>query len=66
MEKLIDQADCVSIQRIAYSSASQFNKKQFNRAIQELYLTDQKLNLSAATIANMTKVLDFCAQKLST
>ncbi|MDQ5824041.1 MAG: ATP-binding protein [Chloroflexota bacterium] len=65
MEFLIDETDRITIQNSAYPSTAKFNKTHFNRAVQELYLTNQHLSLSATTKSNMERILDFCAGKLS-
>jgi predicted ATP-dependent endonuclease of OLD family len=64
MEDLIQEKDRNLIQRSAYPNASGFNKTHFNRAIQELFLTDKKLNLSANTLTNFEKTIDFCSERL--
>jgi len=64
MESLIEKTDIVAIQSVAYPSTSKFNKTHFNRAIQELYLTNKKPKMSKVTVNNFQKLLKFCEQKL--
>ena len=42
---------------------SDFNKKQFNRALQENLMTKTTFSFSSDTINNFTKVLDFLNTK---
>lgn len=64
MESLVEKPDVISIQSLAYPSALKFNKTHFNRAIQELYLTNKMPTISQATKDNFKKLLEFCEQKL--
>jgi predicted ATPase/5S rRNA maturation endonuclease (ribonuclease M5) len=64
LEYLITETDRLQIQQAAYPTATRFNKTHFNRAIQELYLTDHRLSLSPATLNNFEKLCEFCAEKL--
>jgi len=64
MESLLEASDQNKIQKSAYPGATGFNKKHFNRAIQELYLTNQRLKLTARTIARFEKIFNFCSDKL--
>jgi energy-coupling factor transporter ATP-binding protein EcfA2 len=64
MELVLEEADRKKIQQTVYKSPTDYNKKDFNRAIQELYLTDQRLKLTARTTARFTKILEFCSQRL--
>lgn len=64
MESLLEVSDQNKIQKSVYSGASAFNKKTFNRAIQELYLTNQSIKLTARTISRFEKIFKFCTDKL--
>jgi predicted ATP-dependent endonuclease of OLD family len=63
-EGLFTDAEKNRIQKSAYPGASGFNKTHFNRAIQEAYLTGNKLTLSKGTMAKFQKIVDFCSEKL--
>jgi predicted ATP-dependent endonuclease of OLD family len=64
MESLLEPSDQNKIQKSVYPGASDFNKKTFNRAIQELYLTNQRLKLTARTIGRFEKIFKFCTENL--
>jgi predicted ATP-dependent endonuclease of OLD family len=65
MEQVLPQADRLLIQTTAYPATVSYKKTHFNRAIQELYLTNRISTISATTIANFEKILEFCEQKLN-
>lgn len=65
MERLADEADRMAIQTTVYPKAKTFKKTYFNRAVQELYLTDQRPGVSKTTLGNFEKVLAFCQEKLT-
>lgn len=59
MEFLLDEQERLAVQNSTYPAATEFNKTQFNRALQELFLTKKQVPLSQATEANFLKVLTF-------
>jgi predicted ATP-dependent endonuclease of OLD family len=63
-EGLFTDTEKNKIQKSAYPTTIGFNKKHFNRAIQEAYLTDNKLSISKGTLGKFQKVIDFCSEKL--
>lgn len=65
MEHLVTEQDRMTIQATAYPSSKRFNKTHFNRAIQELFLTNQIVTLSTTTQTNFGKLLQFCADQLA-
>lgn len=65
MESLISEDDRRVIQSLAYPDSKKFNKTHFNRAIQELYLTNQRPNLMTVTVDRFEKLLGFCAERLT-
>lgn len=65
MESILEPADQLKVQKIAYKDSTTFNKKTFNRSIQELYLTNQSVRLNARTIARFKKIFEFCKGKLA-
>jgi len=65
MESLIEDSDRKLIQNIAYPSASEFNKTNFNRAIQELFLIYKRLSLSKTTLINFERIITFCFDRLN-
>lgn len=65
MESLFTEAEKIKIQKISYPASSTFNKKHFNRAIQEAYLTNNNITLSKTTKADFEKIIEFCSTNLS-
>jgi AAA ATPase domain len=64
MEKLIADADKISIQQFAYPHSTSYNKTHFQRAIQEALMLKRKLVLSDETKENFTELFKFIDQKL--
>lgn len=64
MESLIEKTDLMSIQSLVYPSSAKFNKTHFNRAIQELYLTEKTPSLSDITKERFKQLLEFCEERL--
>lgn len=64
MESLFTEAEKMKFQKISYPTGSTYNKKHFNRAIQEAYLTDNKITFSKSTRSNFEKIIKFCVEKL--
>jgi hypothetical protein len=60
MESLFTENERINIQTTIYPDSSKFNKTHFNRAIQELYLTDREVQLSEQTKSNFSKLIDIC------
>ena len=64
-EFLIQEEDRLQIQSITYPDSNKFNKSNFNRSVQELYLTKQQVHLSESTKSRFAKVIGFCNNKLT-
>lgn len=64
MEQLISDDERLQIQSAAYPGAARYNKTHFNRAVQELYLTDRTVAISDETKTKFAKILSFCEMKL--
>lgn len=64
MEKIIESQDRDLLQGSVYPSNSIYKKDLFNRAVQELYLTKKKVQLSSTTLARVGLLLRFCTTKL--
>jgi hypothetical protein len=64
MEDLFEAGERLAIQQVAFQNTSSYDKNLFNRAIQELHITNELISLSPATIASFKKILDFCNDKL--
>jgi AAA15 family ATPase/GTPase len=62
-EKLFTEDDKNHLLRSIYPDANSFSKKLFNRAIQELYMTNKEINLSKETKENFERVLSFLESK---
>ncbi len=65
MEQLISDEDKNKIQRLVYPVEENYNKKHFNRAIQELLLKKATIILADETINNFTKLFTFLKTKLA-
>ena len=59
-ERLITKEDQLIIQSVIRRNSNKYNKKIFNQAIQELLVTEQKVDISRSSIQNIKKVVDFC------
>lgn len=64
LEHLFTKDELLAVQRSCYPDANKYSKTQFNRAIQELYIKNQEIELSFATITNFKNVFDFICGKL--
>lgn len=64
-EDLFSDADLLHIQEKSYPSNNKYNKKLFNRSIQELYVKTEFVKLSKETDQNLEKVINFLKSKLS-
>lgn len=63
-EDLFTETDKVLIQKKYYPSENKFQKKTFNRSIQELFINSEKVELEKRTIENFNLVLDFLLDRL--
>lgn len=64
MEGLFTDSEKLKIQKQTYPTSGGFNKKHFNRSIQEAYLTDKKVVLTKSTKSNFEKIIKFCSDNL--
>jgi predicted ATP-dependent endonuclease of OLD family len=64
MEKLFDPSDLLKIQKSVFSDTEKFDKKMFNRAIQENLIKKAPVSLSKATTDTFEKLLDFLSNSL--
>ncbi len=64
LESLFDEADRLATQQMIHPEDTKFKKTHFNRAIQEIFLTDRKIKLSQTTQDNFNRLFDFFAEKL--
>ncbi|MBS7788056.1 AAA family ATPase [Flavobacterium sp. CYK-55] len=62
-ENLFDQFDQDKIQTLKYSTGKKFDKKIFNRTIQELVAKNEKIDLTKGTSDNFKKVMQFLSAK---
>lgn len=65
METLVSEEDKSKIQILIYPHEEKFNKKHFNRAIQELLIKKTTVTLSGETINNFNKLFSFLQTKLA-
>lgn len=64
LENLIADNDRKEVQIKCYPETENFSKKVFNRSLQELYITKEKVKLSDETAINLNKILNFCKERL--
>ena len=64
LEQLFTLEDRMEIQKRSYPIDKKFNKKLFNRSIQESYINSQIIELSSITSGNLDKVFSYLAAKL--
>lgn len=63
LENYITKEDKIKLQQTANSSCKTYNKKAFNRTLQELYLTQKSFNFSDESKNNIKTILDFIDSK---
>lgn len=63
-EDLFSNSDKLKIQKINYPNTSKFNKKSFNRSVQENFVTSTRMTPEKETVENFKLVLDFIKDKL--
>ncbi|WP_425656456.1 AAA family ATPase [Tenacibaculum ascidiaceicola] len=63
-EKLFSISDQMNIQKINYPDAKKINKKNFNRSIQEMFVTNRKVNLDRETLENFKKTIEYLRNKI--
>jgi predicted ATP-dependent endonuclease of OLD family len=59
IEKLISEEDRLKIQQECYPETSKYDKKNFNRSIQELLIKKTKVTLSEFSTNNFKEIFDF-------
>jgi hypothetical protein len=64
IETLISNNDKLLIQKHCYPNVAKFDKKLFNRSMQELFLKSEKLLISEDSQQNLKKVLSFIHDKI--
>lgn len=62
-ESLFSNADKIAIQSQFYPNETKFDKKIFNRSIQELYNSSQKVAIQTDSISALEKVIGFIEEK---
>ncbi|AFZ59907.1 hypothetical protein H6G54_03220 [Anabaena cylindrica FACHB-243] len=61
----MNKEELIKIQMSVYPDGKTFKKTHFNRAIQELYVNNQQIELSKSTKDKFQKIFDFCTEKLA-
>ena len=59
MESIISNVDKLKIQQHVFPDMVEYSKKAYNKAIQELYMNNEKVELSQETINNFEKIYSF-------
>jgi len=63
-EDLFSKIDKLKLQKMNYPTSIKFNKKSFNRSIQENFVTSTKMNLNKESLDNFKLVFDCAKNKL--
>ena len=63
LEDYIIKEDKIKLQQIANPTSKTYNKKTFNRTLQELYLTQKNFDFSDESKSNIKTILDFIDSK---
>ena len=64
MEKIIPKQERLLIQQMCYPDSVTYNKKLFNKTLQELLMTNKKVNVSKETINNFEIIYNYLSDKL--
>lgn len=64
IEKIIGETDCLGMQLNAYPQSVEFNKKLFNRSIQENLIKKDKYNFSQETEDKFKKIIKFLKEHI--
>lgn len=64
MEKILSKQERISIQQMCYPDSKTYNKKLFNKTLQELLMTNRKVNISNDTLKNFEIIYDYLNSKL--
>lgn len=64
MEKILSKQERISIQQMCYPDSKTYNKKLFNKTLQELLMTNRKVNISKDTLKNFEIIYDYLNSKL--
>lgn len=65
MEKIIGEEQCYGLQKSVYLDSEKFNKKIFNRSIQEKLIKNETYDFSKETKETIKKIFDFLNTKLN-
>lgn len=63
-ESLFSLEDKLSICKVCFPDAEEYNKGRFNTSLQQLYINDSDFNFSNETLANFSKVFNFLSSLL--
>ncbi len=64
MEKILSKQERISIQQMCYPDSKTYNKKLFNKSLQELLMTNTKVNVSEETLKNFEIIYNYLSDKL--
>ena len=65
MEKILSKQEKIDIQQMCYPESKNYNKKLFNKSLQELLMTNKKVRISSETLDNFRTIYDYLHDKLS-
>lgn len=63
MEKILTKQEKISIQQMCYPDSKTYSKKLFNKALQELLMTNKKVNISEETLNNFETIYNYLSDK---
>ena len=64
MEKILSKQERISIQQMCYPESKTYNKKLFNKTLQELLMTNKKVNISDESLSNFEAIYNYLNDKL--
>ena len=65
LEGIIDSKERFKIQKHLFPNSKKYSKKMFNKAIQELLMTGNKIHVDKIIIDDFNSILSFCQNKLT-
>lgn len=63
-EDLFTAKDKLKLQKLIYPSEIKYNKKHFNKSIQEIYIKKEEFAFEASTIKKFKEIFDFLSKRL--
>lgn len=64
LEKLLEKEDKMNILKCVFPESKKFSKKNFNRAIQEILVNEQKIELNSLSMNRIKKVVSYISSMI--